>query len=99
MVVVKVVVHPEGLGPKEAAKAWYSMFALIYFFVGYILWEGGGGRGWVWNRKYMRVVQKMKFDDVRKKVKNMQGKTPKSKHCVENAVQRVKASGKKGVSF
>ena len=37
MVVVKVVVHPEGLGPKEAAKAWYSMFALIYFFVGYIL--------------------------------------------------------------
>ena len=47
----------------------------------------------------MRVVQKMKFDDVRKKVKNMQGKTPKSKHCVENAVQRVKASGRKGASF
>jgi len=47
----------------------------------------------------MRVVQKMKFDDIRKKVKNMQGKTPKSNHCVENAVQRVKKAGKKGVSF
>ena len=34
-----------------------------------------------------------------KKVKNMQGKTPKSKHCVANAVQRVTAAGKKGVRF
>ena len=24
MVVVKVTVHPQGLGPTEAAKAWYS---------------------------------------------------------------------------
>ena len=69
MVRVEVVVHPQGLGPTEAAKAWY-----------------------------MRVVQKMKFEDIRKKVKNAQGKTPQSKHCVENAVQRVTAAGKKGVA-
>ena len=43
MVVEKVVVHPEGLGPKEAAKAWYSMFALIYFLV--LFFERGDG-GW-----------------------------------------------------
>ena len=42
---------------------------------------------------------KMKWDDIRKKVKNMQGKMPKSKHCVANAVQRVTAAGKKGVLF
>ena len=24
MVLVKVSVHPQGLGPREAAKAWYS---------------------------------------------------------------------------
>ena len=69
MVKVEVVVHPQRLGPTEAAKAWY-----------------------------MRVVQKMKFEDIRKKVKNAQGKTPQSKHCVENAVQRVTAAGKKGVA-
>ena len=42
MVVEKVVVHPEGLGPKEAAKAWYSVFALFCFFV----FAFGGGGGW-----------------------------------------------------
>ena len=42
MVVEKVVVHPEGLGPKEAAKAWYSAFALSCFF-GFVF---GGGGGW-----------------------------------------------------
>ena len=47
----------------------------------------------------MKVEEKMKWDDIRKKVKNMQGKTPKSKHCVANAVQRVTAAGKKGVRF
>ena len=42
MVVEKIVVHPEGLGPKEAAKAWYSVFALFCFF-GFAF---GGGGGW-----------------------------------------------------
>ena len=45
------------------------------------------------------MEEKMKWDDIRKKVKNMQGKMPKSKHCVANAVQRVTAAGKKGVLF
>ena len=45
------------------------------------------------------MEQRMKWDDIRKKVKNMQGKTPKSKHCLESAVQRAKAAGKKGVYF
>ena len=67
MVKVAVVVHPQGLGPTEAAKAWY-----------------------------MRVVEKMKWTDIQKKVKNVQGKTPLSEHCVKNAVQRQTAAGKKG---
>ena len=29
MVVVRVVVHPQGLGPKEAGKAWYSAAAIL----------------------------------------------------------------------
>ena len=62
MVKVEVVVHPQGLGPTEAAKAWY-----------------------------MRVVEKMKWTDIQKKVKTVQGKTPQSEHCVKNAVQRVTA--------
>ena len=69
MVVVTVTVHPQGLGPQEAAKAWY-----------------------------FRVKEKMKWNDIKKKVKNLQGKTPKSEHCVKNAVQRVTAAGKKGVA-
>ena len=69
MVKVAVVVHPQGLGPTEAAKAWY-----------------------------MRVVEKMKWTDIQKKVKNVQGKTPLSEHCVKNAVQRQTAAGKKGVA-
>ena len=69
MVKVVVFVHPQGLGPTEAAKAWY-----------------------------MRVVEKMKWTDIQKKVKNVQGKTPQSEHCVKNAVQRVTAAGKKGVA-
>ena len=40
----------------------------------------------------------MKWHEVRKKVKNVAGKTPQSEHCVQNAVQRVKAAGKKGVA-
>ena len=69
MVQVKVSVHPDGLGPTEAAKAWY-----------------------------MRVVQKMKWSAIQKKVKNVKGKTPSSDHCVRNAVQRQIAAGKKGVA-
>ena len=66
---VEVVVHPQGLGPIEAARAWY-----------------------------MRKVEKMRWTDIQKKVKNVQGKTPKSEHCVKNAVQRVTAAGKKGIA-
>ena len=47
----------------------------------------------------MRVVQKAKWKDIQSKVKNIQGTMPKSEHCVKNAVQRVKASGKKGVAM
>ena len=64
-----MTVHPQGLGPQEAAKAWY-----------------------------FRVKEKMKWNDIKKKVKNLQGKTPKSEHCVKNAMQRVTAAGKKGVA-
>ena len=33
MVMVKVSVHPAGLGPRESAKAWYSSYCIteIYF--------------------------------------------------------------------
>ena len=47
----------------------------------------------------MRMVQKEKWKDIQSKVKNMEGKRPKSEHCVKNAVQRVHASGKKGVAM
>ena len=40
----------------------------------------------------------MKWIDIQKRVKNVQGKTPQSEHCVKNAVQRVTAAGKKGVA-
>ena len=46
----------------------------------------------------MRLVQRAKWKDIQGKVKNMQGKRPKSEHVVKNAVQRVQASGKKGVA-
>ena len=39
----------------------------------------------------------MKWHQIQKKVKNVQGKTPQSEHCIKNAVQRVTAAGKKGV--
>ena len=35
MVVERVVVHPQGLGPREAAKAWYfCVVVFIVFFCG-----------------------------------------------------------------
>ena len=40
----------------------------------------------------------MKWHQIQAKVKNVQGKTPESEHCVKNAVQRVTTSGKKGVA-
>ena len=40
----------------------------------------------------------MKWIDIQKRVKNVQGKKPQSEHCVKNAVQRVTAAGKKGVA-
>lgn len=47
----------------------------------------------------MRVVQRARWKDIHSKVKNIQGKKPKSQHCVKNAVQRVQASGRKGVAM
>ena len=40
----------------------------------------------------MRVVEKAKWRDIHSKVKNVEGKKPKSEHCFMNAVQRVQAS-------
>ena len=44
MVKVTMVVHPRGLGPKEAGKAWYSLFPQaptgVFVFVG--VGVGGG---------------------------------------------------------
>ena len=40
----------------------------------------------------------MRWNKIQQKVKNVAGKTPDSDHCVRNAVQRVTASGKKGVA-
>ena len=45
------------------------------------------------------MVKRAKWKDIQGKVKNMEGTTPKSQHCVKNAVQRVQASGKKGVAM
>ena len=46
----------------------------------------------------MRKVQKMKWNQILPKVKNVSGNTPQSEHCIKNAVQRVTAAGKKGVA-
>ena len=46
----------------------------------------------------MRVAQKMRWNKILLKVKNVSGNTPQSEHCVKNAVQRVTAAGKKGVA-
>ena len=47
----------------------------------------------------MRVVQKANWKDIQSKVKNMEGKIPKSEHCEKNVVQRVQVSGRKGVAM
>ena len=69
MVQVTANVHPKGLGPKEAAKAWY-----------------------------MRTQQKLKWNVIRTKVKNLQGRSPESEHAVKNAVKRVAEAGRNGVA-
>ena len=46
----------------------------------------------------MRLVKRAKWKDIQGKVKNMQGQQPKSQPGVKNAVQRVQASGRKGVA-
>ena len=46
----------------------------------------------------MRVQGKMKWLEIRKKVKNLQSKTPQSEHCVKNAVQRATTAGRKVVA-
>ena len=46
----------------------------------------------------MRMAQKMKWNQIRKRVKNLKGKTPQSEHGVKNAMQRAAAAGKKGVA-
>ena len=45
----------------------------------------------------MRVQKKAKWKDIRKVVKNLQGKRPDSEHAVKNAVHRVSNAGPKGV--
>ena len=40
----------------------------------------------------------MKWHQILKKIKNVQGDRPQSEHCVMNAVQRVTTAGKKGVA-
>ena len=46
----------------------------------------------------MRNKQKMKWKDIMKLVKNMQGKRPQSEHAVANAVARVDTASKNGVA-
>ena len=67
MVKMTIVVHPRGLGPKEAGKAWY-----------------------------LRKQQKMKWKNIWKVVKTMEGKRPESYHAVRNAVARVHTAGPRG---
>ena len=47
---------------------------------------------------YVRKVLKMKWGEIQKKVRDLQGKTPESDHCVRNAIRRAAAAGKKGVA-
>lgn len=43
-------------------------------------------------------MQKLKWHQIRRLVKNIQGKTPESEHAVKNAVKRVGAAGAKGIA-
>ena len=46
----------------------------------------------------MRKKEKMKWKDIQKEVKNMEGKKPKSDHAVRNAMARVDIAGGRGVA-
>ena len=47
----------------------------------------------------MRKKQKMKWEDIQKEVKTMEGKRPQSDKPVRNAVARVSTAGAKGVAM
>ena len=46
----------------------------------------------------MRKKQKMKWKEIQKVVKNIQGKQPDSDHAVRNAVHRVDNAGARGIA-
>ena len=46
----------------------------------------------------MRKKQKMKWRDIQKQVKTMEGKQPESDHAVRNAVDRVGIGGRRGIA-
>ena len=43
------------------------------------------------------MKQKVKWNEIGKKVENKQGRAPQSEPCSENAVQCLKGAGKKGI--
>ena len=97
MVKTTISVHPNGLGPKEAGKAWYSRHIKAsisnkptLLVVAWILF---------WKGEYLRKKQKMKWEDIQKEVKTMEGKRPKSDKPVRNAVTRVSTAGATGVAM
>lgn len=52
-----------------------------------------------WKEEYLRKKQKMKWEDIQKEVKTMEGKRPKSDKPVRNAVTRVSTAGATGVAM
>ena len=46
----------------------------------------------------MRKKQKMKWKEIQKVVKNIQGKQPDSDHAVRNAVHRMDDAGARGIA-
>ena len=46
----------------------------------------------------MRKKQKMKWEDIRKQVKTMEGKQPESDHAVRNGVARADNAGARGIA-
>ena len=52
----------------------------------------------LWNEEYLRKKQMMKWKEIQKEVKTMQGKRPQSDHAVRNAVARVDNAGARGIA-
>ena len=52
-----------------------------------------------WKEEYLRKKQKMKWEDIQKEVKTMEGKRPKSDKPVRNAVTRVSTAGAKCIAM